>query len=72
MDNLGRNNGPIKLVMCGCGRLHVTSGSVTLHFQREEFLVFAEGVGRLASMVKQSPTGMLPGSRVGAQTEVCH
>lgn len=72
MDKSGRPEGPIKLVLCGCGRLHVTCGQVTLHFQRDEFLAFADGVGRLAAMVKQSPAGLAPGLRAGAQSEVCH
>lgn len=72
MDKSLRADRPMKLVLCGCGRLHVTCGSATLHFDREEFLVFAEGVSRLAAMVRQHPASLAPAARQGAQTEVCH
>lgn len=29
------------LDVCGCGRLHLTYGALTLHFEREEFMRFA-------------------------------
>lgn len=71
MDNRLPAEGPIKLVLCGCGRLHMTCGSVTLHFSRDEFLVFANSVSRLAAVVKQPPSA-LAASRPDARTEVCH
>ncbi|MCC6141396.1 MAG: hypothetical protein IT389_12375 [Nitrospira sp.] len=72
MEKVLRNDKPMKLVLCGCGRLHVTCGPVTLHFQREEFLAFADGVERLAAMVKQAPAGLAPLARRGEHSEVCH
>lgn len=42
-------DGQTTLDVCGCGRLHLTHGPVTLNFQREEFLRFARDVGRLAN-----------------------
>jgi|CXWL01.1.fsa_nt_gi hypothetical protein len=72
MDKVLRTDGPMKLVLCGCGRLHVTCGPVTLHFDRDEFLVFADSVSRLAAIVKQSPATLAPLARQGAHTEVCH
>jgi hypothetical protein len=72
MDKMFRAEGPMKLVLCGCGRLHVTCGQVTFHFHREEFLAFADGVGRLAALVKQPPAGLGSVSGAGAHTEVCH
>lgn len=72
MDKTLRADGPMKLVLCGCGRLHVTCGPVTLHFNREEFLAFADTVGRLAAIVAQQPAGLAPAARQGAHTEVCH
>lgn len=48
---LGHGQG--KLAMCGCGKCHFTYGSVTLHFDREEFLLFADSVGRLGAMIRQ-------------------
>lgn len=72
MEKSGKADGAMKLVLCGCGRLHVTCGQVTLHFQRDEFLAFADGIGRLAAMVKQRPAKLAPGLGVGASSEVCH
>lgn len=65
MDKVLRTDGPMKLVLCGCGRLHVTCGPVTLHFDRDEFLVFADSVSRLAAIVKQSPATLAPLARRG-------
>lgn len=72
MDKILRADGPMKLVLCGCGRLHVTCGPVTLHFNRDEFLAFASSVGRLAAVVTQHPASLAPAARPGAHTEVCH
>lgn len=72
MDKLLRNEGRMKLVLCECGKLHVTYGAVTLHFDRADFFVFADSVSRLAAIVKQ-PSGSHPlASKRGATTEVCH
>ena len=72
MDKMFPAEGPMKLVLCGCGRLHVTCGQVSLHFHREEFLTFAEGVGRLAALVKQTSASSVLASGSGPHTEVCH
>jgi hypothetical protein len=39
------------LNISGCGRLHFTSGPLTLHFDRDEFLVFARVVATLAAQL---------------------
>lgn len=72
MEMKTRNEGTMKLMLCGCGRVHVTCGPMTLHFEREEFLTFAGGIGRLAAMVKQAPAGLVSAARQSAHTEVCH
>ena len=41
-------DGHTMLDVCGCGRLHLTYGVITLNFRREEFLRFAREVERLA------------------------
>lgn len=41
-------DGHTTLDVCGCGRLHLTYGPVTLNFQRDDFVRFARDVGRLA------------------------
>ena len=42
-------DGQTTLDVCGCGRLHLTYGPVTLNFKRDEFVRFARDVGRLAN-----------------------
>ncbi len=52
MDNvIHHGNGQAALNACGCGRLHFTYGPITLHFDRDEFQMFAAVVGRLAAQV---------------------
>ena len=41
-----------KVAFCGCGKLHFTYGPLTLHFDRVEFLAFADSVGRLGALVR--------------------
>ena len=63
---------PMKLVLCDCGGLRLSSGPVTIHFTREEFHTFAAAVGRLASIVAQPCLDQaLKGSRSNL-SEVCH
>lgn len=71
MDKRLSAEGPMKLVLCGCGRLHMICGSVTLHFSREEFLSFANSVSRFAAVVQQ-PLPALAVGRADAGTGVCH
>lgn len=65
-------HGQSKLAVCGCGRLHVTYGSITLHFDREEFQVFAESIGRLASMLKRSSLGSVSAHTGSSNVHICH
>ncbi len=62
----------MKLVLCDCGKLHVTCGPVTLHFTRDEFMMYAESVRRLAAMIVQSPVGVAPKGAQSASMEMCH
>lgn len=72
MENTNRTDGPMKVVLCGCGRMYLTCGPITLHFERDEFLAFASTVARRAAIVYQQPAGLAPTLRPGAQSEVCH
>jgi hypothetical protein len=51
MEKFIHSKGQAALNVCGCGKLHFTYGPITLHFEHEEFQVFAEVVGRLAAQV---------------------
>ena len=63
---------PMKLVLCDCGKLHVTWGSVTLHFTHDEFLLFAESARRLAAIVAQPPSNQASAATPSTITEMCH
>jgi hypothetical protein len=63
---------PMKLVLCGCGKLHLTCGAVTLHLTRDEFLAFAESVQRLAVIVARPSVEQSLGSAQPNPSEVCH
>ncbi len=61
-----------KLAFCECGKLHFTYGPVTLHFDREEFIAFADSVGRLGTLVKQAANGSTPAPSFAPNANVCH
>ena len=54
MENVLRGELQSKVAFCGCGKLHFTYGPMTLHFDRSEFLAFADSVGRLGALVRQA------------------
>jgi len=63
---------PMKLLLCDCGGLRLSSGPMTIHFTREEFQAFAAAVGRLASIVAQPPPGQASKTTPSKVSEVCH
>ena len=72
MNKAFGKDGSMKLVLCGCGKLHLTCGAVTLHLTREEFLVFAESVQRLAVIVARPSTEQSFGAAQPSSSMVCH
>lgn len=72
MEKMLRTDQPMKLVLCDCGGLRLSSGSITIHFTREEFQTFATAVGRLASIVAQPSLGQASAILQATQSEVCH
>lgn len=62
----------IKLTVCDCGGLRLSSGPVTIHFTRDEFQMFAEAVGRLASIVAQPTLGRTTKATRPKISEACH
>ncbi len=72
MNKAFGKDGPMKLVLCGCGKLHLTCGAVTLHLTREEFLVFAESVQRLAVIVARPSMEQSLGAAQPNPSVVCH
>ena len=71
MENVLRGDVQSKVVFCECGRLHFTYGPMTLHFDRSEFLSFADSVGRLGALVRQAFKDSAVPSHVSNAT-VCH
>ncbi len=49
MERIIQDKGQVVLNVCGCGKLHFTYGPITLHFEREEFLTFADEVNHAAA-----------------------
>lgn len=63
---------PMKLVLCGCGKLHMTCGAVTLHLTHDEFLVFADSIRRVATIMTQPSFGQASVITQSSPSEVCH
>ncbi len=63
---------PMRLVLCDCGGLRLSSGPMTIHFSRDEFQAFASAVGRLASIVAQPMFGQESKPARSNVSEVCH
>lgn len=67
-----RTQEAMKLVLCGCGKIHVTWGSITLHFMRDEFQAFAESIRRLAAIMTQPSANEKSPATTSSFSEVCH
>lgn len=72
VEKMLRTDQSIKLGLCDCGGLRLTSGSVTVHFSREEFQAFAEWIGRIAPIVAQQSLGQAPTVPPLTPSKVCH
>jgi hypothetical protein len=72
MKQTVNKDNPMKLVLCGCGKLHLTYGNVTFHLTRDEFLVFADSVRRLAAIVAQPSLSPPLVAAPASPNEVCH
>jgi hypothetical protein len=63
-DRSGKHTKRIQLHVCDCRQLHLTYGSLTLHFDQEEFLRFASSVHSFAAQLPRSPKahalGLIP------------
>lgn len=51
-----RNQRVMKLQVCECAQLHLTYGSLTLHFDQENFLRFATTVPAWAAQLPMGQT----------------
>ena len=66
-----KSTGRATLNVCGCGRLHIPYGPITLHFEPEEFLAFGEAVTQLVDQFRRIQRDQLVPSPTGHET-VCH
>lgn len=62
----------LKLNVCDCSRIHLTYGSITLHFEKEEFLAYAMQMGRMAAHVSNSAGFRRAPGLADAETTNCH
>ncbi len=60
------------LNICGCGRLHLTYGLITLHFEPEEFLAFGEAVTQMVAQFRRIQRDQLVPSMPPKPETVCH
>jgi hypothetical protein len=72
MEKMLQSDGRMKLVLCGCGKLHMTCGSVTVHFTRDEFQAFAESVRRIAAIIAQPSASGASTEAQDAFSGMCH
>ena len=72
MENVLSSEMQSKVAFCGCGKLHFTYGPLTLHFDRVEFLAFADSVGRLGALVRQAAKDSSTVSRHVTNAAGCH
>ena len=72
MDKMLGMERSMKLALCDCGGLRLSSGPMTIHFTREEFQMFAESVGRLATIVAQPTLDQALKTTRSNVSEVCH
>ena len=47
MQFLKQDNGGPALNICACGKVHLSYGTVTFHFETKEFTFFANAIARL-------------------------
>jgi hypothetical protein len=52
MENVIHGNGQAALNVCACGKLHFTYGPITLHFETNEFVSFADNIAHLITQLR--------------------
>ncbi|HXF91735.1 MAG TPA: hypothetical protein VNK46_03170 [Nitrospiraceae bacterium] len=72
MQKVLRSNTRATLNVCGCGRLHLTYGPITLHFEPDEFLAFGEAVTQMVDQFRRIQGNLLVPSMPREHETVCH
>ncbi|MFZ1746951.1 MAG: hypothetical protein WBO24_15095 [Nitrospirales bacterium] len=62
----------LKLNVCDCSRIHLTYGSITLHFEKEEFLAYAMQLTRMAAHVSNTAGLRKAQGLADAKSTTCH
>ncbi len=72
MQKVFGSNRRVTLNVCGCGRLHVTYGPITLHFEPDDFLAFGEAVIQMVDQFRRIHGDQLVRSTPPGHETVCH
>lgn len=72
MESTMKVSGQVTLNVCGCGRLHLLCGPVTLHFEPLEFAAFSQAIGQLVIEYQQPATGMRTTAQSRPGPPTCH
>lgn len=72
MHSLNHRHGQTALNMCTYGKLHFRYGSVTLHFEPNEFTSFANAVASLHARYKELRQPQPPGIIPTLHNDLCH
>ena len=65
-------NQHLTLNICDCGHLHLTYRSVTIHFEKKEFLNYAALVGQMATRVSDSANIRQTMALANIKSTSCH
>ena len=72
MERALRGDLQSKMALCGCGKIHFTYGPLTLHFERGDFLSFADSVGQLGTLVRQAAKDSTVVPSHAPNATICH
>ncbi len=72
MHTLKQRDSRTALSMCTCGKLHFSYGSITFHFEPDEFTSFAGAVAHLFAQYKQVHSNRQPRSISSLRNDSCH
>ena len=72
MYSLRQRNDQVALNMCTCGKLHFRYGSITLHFEPDDFTAFANAVTHLHTRYKEMKHPQASSTTSSLRNDLCH
>ena len=72
MHSLNHRTSPTALSLCTCGKLHFRYGSITLHFETNEFTSFASAVAHLHAQYTEMKPAQPSSSIPSLHNDRCH